>query len=146
MGIPSDEFISLIPLVLLSIIYWFRDRYLFNRSPGVWWKATRVQTQVLVFLYPFWIFLTWTTGLQYRNNLTYALVSTTGSQVVGHLTSTGILNDSFLQTRQQVVSSVFGLMIAYVWTVYNHLTFSVGSDEVYDVEYNNCTCHNAARV
>lgn len=144
MGVPLDKISSLAPLVLLSVIYWFRDRYLFNRSPGVWWNASRVQMQVLVFLYPVWIFLTWTTGLQYAGNIWLALVSTTGSQLVAHFTRTGILNDSFLQTRQQVVSFVFGLIIAYSWTVYNHLTFSVGN-EVKNVEHHNCTCqHNAS--
>ena len=139
MAVPQDELIPLVPLVLLSVIYWFRDRYLFNRTPDAWWSATRVQTQVLVLLYPIWIFLTWTTGLQYRTSLTFALVSTTGSQMVSHLTSTGILNDSFLQTRQQVVSSVFGFIIAYTWTIYNHLTFSVGG-QVNNVETHDCEC------
>jgi hypothetical protein len=144
MPISRDELASLVPLTALSVIKWFRDRYLYNRTRGAWWTASRVQAQVLVLLYPVWIFLTWTTGLQYRRGIAFALVSTTGSQVVEHLTSIALLNDSFLQTRQQVVSSAFGLIIAYTWTIYNQMAFSVG-DEKGDVETNHSECHCDAR-
>ena len=66
-------------------------------------------------------------------------------QIVEHLTSTGLLNDSFLQTRQQVVSSVFGLMIAYTWTIYNYMAISV-VDEEDNIETNGTKCQcNADR-
>ena len=130
------DFVPLIPLTLLSVIKWFRDRYLYNRSQDAWWKASRVQVQVLLFLYPVWIFLVWSLGIQYQVNIGYALISTTGMQIVEHLTATGLLNDSFLQTRQQIVSSVFGLMIAYTWTVYNYMAISIGSEES-NVEANS---------
>ena len=133
------DFVPLIPLTLLSVIKWFRDRYLYNRSQDAWWKASRVQVQVLLFLYPVWIFLVWSLGIQYQVNIGYALISTTGMQIVEHLTATGLLNDSFLQTKQQIVSSVFGLMIAYTWTVYNYMAISIGSEES-NVEANGTEC------
>lgn len=138
---PEGRYLSLIPLSLLAVVYWLRDRYLFNRTPVVWWRATRVQWQVLVLLYPVWIFLTWSMTLQYRHHIGLAFVSSTGAQIVDHLTSTAILNDSFLQTRQQVLSSLLGLMIAYLWATHDHLTHSVQDDvrhvDTYDRE---CEC------
>ena len=145
MSLERKDLIPLIPLTVLSVIKWFRDRYLYNRTQGEWWKASRVQVQVLFLLYPIWIFLAWSLGLQYRNSMGFAIISTTGMQIVEHLTSTGLLNDSFLQTRQQVVSSVFGLMIAYTWTIYNYMAISV-VDEEDNIETNGTKCQcNADR-
>ena len=144
MPITNTDLVSLVPLTTLTLIKWFRDRYLYNRSHGVWWKASRVQMQILVLLYPIWIFLTWTMNLQIRSSLSLALVTTTGCQVLEHMTSTGLLNDTFFQTRQQIVSSVFGLMIAYTYTVYHYMAISK-CDEKNQVEAHDCKCcYNAS--
>ena len=124
MPLGTVDYIPLIPLVSLSVIYWIRDRYLYNRVPDQWWTGTRVQLQVLVFLYPCWVFLSWTTGLQARRKEGTSLLTTTGTHLCGHLSTVAILNDSFYQTRQQIVAMFIGLLISYLWTVYNITAFS----------------------
>ena len=133
------DILSLLPLTFLSVIYWIRDRYMYNRSPDKLCEATTVQKYTLFLLYPIWIFLYFMQGIQTRENLIYALVTVTGAQTVGHLTSTGILNDTFLQTQQQIISSLYGLLISYVWCVYNYLVFS-SNQQIANVKYDNTTC------
>tara|TARA_B110001452_G_scaffold258754_1_gene254325 strand:- start:650 stop:1084 length:435 start_codon:yes stop_codon:yes gene_type:complete len=143
--VSPDDYILLIPLVCLSLVYWIRDRYMFNRTPVVWWRASTVQWKVLVFLYPTWVFLNWCESLQYRHHIGIALISATGSHIANHISSIAMLNDSFLQTRQQFVSSAFGLLISYVWTTYNHVTFSVVCDENHVETHDcHCDCHAAS--
>ena len=137
--VTREEWIPLVPLTCLAIVNWFHDRYLFNRTPGRWWHATSVQWQVLFVLYPVWIFLNWCLSMQYHANLGFVIVTATGAQVVEHLTSTAILNDSFLQTRQQVTSSLIGLLIAYAWAINNFLTVSAAHN-VCHVETHDCDC------
>ena len=139
MSLRVVEVVPLIPLTFVAVIRWIRDRNLYNRTSG--WAATRVQLKALFLLYPVWVFLTWTTALQFRRNVGFALISTTGSQLVEHITTISLLNDSFLQTKQQVISSIFGLIIAYLWTVYNFMAFSI-EDEEDDIEtnYTECDC------
>lgn len=140
--IRNQDVWTLLPLSLLSVVYWIRDRYMFNRSPERLWSATLVQRYTLSVLYPIWIFLAWVQGIQTRQNLTYALITTTGCQTIRHLSSTSILNDSFLQTRQQIVSSMYGLFISYVWCVYNHIAYASNSQsEVDNIESHNNRCY-----
>lgn len=138
-SLSDRDILTVLPLTFLSVIYWIRDRYMFNRSPDKLCKATKVQKYTLFILYPIWIFLNWIQGIQTKDNLVYALVTVTGAQTVGHLTSTSILNDTFLQTQQQIISSLYGLLISYVWCVYNYLVFST-NQQVEQVEYHNTTC------
>jgi hypothetical protein len=126
MGVTQEDTLPLLPLATLAFVYWVRDRYLFNRVGSRWWTATRVQIQILLFVYPLWTFLHWVSGLQARRRSPLAILTTTGSHLTGHLSTVALLNDSFLQTRQQITSMLIGLVISYMWTVYNMTAFSEG--------------------
>ena len=58
--ISTSEYQGLVPMIGLSVVYWWRDRYFFNRGGTV----SRVQWQVLFVLYPIWSFLEWSGSLQ----------------------------------------------------------------------------------
>ena len=135
------DFLPLWPLLSLSLIYWVRDRYLFNRVPGKWYVATKVQLQVLLFVYPVWVFLQWTTGIQSRRGQAISLFTTTGSHLAGHLATVAILNDSFLQSKQQIISMMIGLSIAYLWTVFNMTAFYSDECQISNVEGNDSGCN-----
>lgn len=123
MRISDNEIISIAPLGALSIIYWLRDKYMFNRQTGRWYRSSRTQLYILVFAYPVWVFLSWTLGLQTsRGQVAASLITTTGKYTVGHYTIISLLNDSFVHSHQQFVSFFLGLVIAYIWTIFWLLT------------------------
>lgn len=137
-----NEMLSLVPMTTLAIVYWIRDKYIFNRSTGRWYVSTRTQKKVLFGLWPLWTFLGWSLGLQTnRNDFAMAFLTTTGQHIVGHFTVVGILNDSFRQTRQQLVGFFLGLAISYIWTFFWLIATNSG-DEVDDVQYRDCQCNN----
>ena len=57
--IEDNELYSLAPIVSLSIIYWVRDIYTFNRARQPWYAFSPTQLRVLL-LYPIWVFFSWT--------------------------------------------------------------------------------------
>jgi hypothetical protein len=145
MNLTSKEWISLGPLGGLALVYWIRDKYIYNRANGKWYSSTRTQRHVLWFIWPVWIFLGWTLGLQTnRAQVGAALLTTTGQHIAGHYTVIGILNDSFNMTKQQLVSFFLGLLISFIWTSF-WLTVTSSSDEenVKYIEQNcsNCDCN-----
>lgn len=133
------EFASLIPLVSVSMIYWVRDRYIYNRvSEQARCKISKTQGLVAL-LYPIWAFLTWMRGLQTnRGHVEAAFITTTGEYIVAYYTVVGILNDSFRLTRQQMFSFPMGLLIAYIWTVFSLVIF-LPHEEVCNVVGHNQT-------
>ena len=92
--------------------------------PGWWWVATPTQWKALLLLYPFWVYLEWSTAWHIRHNSGLAFFSTTGSYVAAHLATIAILNDSFYQSRQQLLSMLFGLGVQHMWTLHQYLAFS----------------------
>ena len=137
MPLESNEVISLVPILSLAVVYWWRDRYRFNRTPERWYTATRTQIQILMFVYPVWVYLQWIQNLQIRRRSGMAFVTTLGTLICGHYSTVGILNDSLRQTQQQFVSFVIGLGIYYTWTVVNFLSFASEEGSV---------SHNASQV
>lgn len=134
-SIRTTEYASLIPLAVVSVIYWFRDLYRYDRMSRHC-TVTRTQSTV-AFLYPIWAFLTWTRGLQTnRGHVDAAFITTTGEYIVGYYTVVGILNDSFMLTRQQALSFPLGLLIAYIWTIFSLVIF-LPQDQVCDVVADN---------
>lgn len=121
----EPELWSLLPLLTLSVVYWLRDVFLYNRI-AQWSVAT--QLWVILFFYPIWIFLGWLLGVQIRRGDVFSSVFTTlGQQVTGYYTVLGVLNDSFDMTGQQLASFFFGLLISSVWTAY-WLSLRIQSD------------------
>ena len=119
MVLTSNEVLSVIPLSGLAVVYWVRDKYMYNRQDGRWYESSRHQLTVLAVFYPLWIFFGWVLGVQTnRGHVAAAFVSTTAQHVSGHYTVIGILNDSYRMTRQQLISLFIGLVLAYVWTTY----------------------------
>ena len=117
------EFITLVPLTAISIVYWVRDKYRYNRAGEKWYNVTQAQTYVLL-IYPLWIYFGWLLGLQTkRGHVVFAFVSTLGQNRVGYYTVIGVLNDSFRITKQQLVSFFLGLFIAFLstsfWVILN---------------------------
>ena len=144
MNLTTNEWSSLAPLGGLALVYWIRDKYIYNRAKGRWYSSTATQRQVLWFIWPIWIFLGWALGLQTnRSQIGAAFLTTTGQHIAGHYTVIGILNDSFYMTKQQAVSFFLGLLISFIWTTF-WLTVTNGSDEdkIKYIEYNysNCNC------
>ena len=112
----EPELWSLLPLLTLSVVYWLRDVFLYNRI-AQWSVVT--QLWVILFFYPIWIFLGWLLGVQIRRGDVFSSVFTTlGQQAAGYYTVLGVLNDSFDMTGQQLASFFFGLLISTVWTAY----------------------------
>jgi hypothetical protein len=140
MNITTNEWTSLAPLGGLALVYWMRDKYIYNRAKGKWYSSTATQRQVLWFIWPVWIFLGWTLGLQTnRSQIGAAFLTTTGQHIAGHYTVIGILNDSFYMTKQQLVSFFLGLLISYIWTTF-WLTVTNDSDKYIEYNYSNCNC------
>ena len=120
-SITPSEYQALIPFVGLSLVYWWRDRYFFNRGRSI----TRTQWLVLAFLYPLWSFLEWTNGLQITRRKWYFIAfGTIGRTLVAHYTEIAIFNDAFVQTRQQLLSFLVTLFISYMWSVLGVLMFA----------------------
>ena len=120
-SITPSEYQALIPFVGLSLVYWWRDRYFFNRGQSI----TRTQWLVLAFLYPLWSFLEWTNGLQITRRKWYFIsFGTIGRTLVAHYTEIAIFNDAFVQTRQQLLSFLVTLFISYMWSVLGVLMFA----------------------
>ena len=136
--IRPTEFASLVPLVTVSVIYWFRDRYRYNRAQDGYCQISNAQRTV-AFIYPIWTFLTWMRGLQTnRGHIVSSFVTTTGEYLVGYYTVVGILNDSFVLTKQQALSFPLGLLIAYIWTLFSLVIF-LPEEKVCDVVHNHST-------
>lgn len=127
MAVQTTELFALLPLTAIAFAYWIRDRYAFNRVGDTFWSATAVQRQVLVFVYPMFVFLYWLARLQVkRGHSGIAIVSTFGTQILLHYGNIAILNDSFRQTRQQLVGFVITLLFGFGWTLFDMTMY--GSD------------------
>ena len=121
LSISASEYQGIIPFVGLSAVYWWRDRYFFNRGRSV----SSVQWQVLFILYPVWSFLEWSSSLQIsRGNWYFIGLGTIGRTLVGHYTTIAIFNDGFVQTRQQALSFFVTLFITYMWAILSVLMYS----------------------
>lgn len=113
----NSKWLSLAPLSLLSVSYWLRDRFLYNRVPRSVSDVSATQWKTLVCLTPFWVFLQWSLSEQIlHGQLPFALFTTTATTCVNHYYILGALNDTFDQTRQQMKGLVFSLVIQYLWT------------------------------
>ena len=148
MPLTTNEYVSIIPLGGLAVVYWLRDKYMYNRANNTWYSSTSPQLKVLLIGSPLWIFLGWSLGLQTnRVQIPAAFLTTIGQHIVGHYSVIGILNDSFCMTRQQLVSLFLGLGISCIWTTFWLVVSSSDSDgclnEVTNVINNshNCECH-----
>ena len=85
MPLTTNEYVSLAPLGGLAVVYWLRDKYMYNRANNSWYSSTSVQLKVLLIGSPIWIFLGWTLGLQTnRVQIPGAFLTTIGQHIVGH--------------------------------------------------------------
>ena len=120
--ITTSEYQGLIPFVTLAAVYWWRDRYFFNRGNE---RITYVQWIVLLVLYPIWSFMEWCNSLQItRGNWYFIGFGTIGRTLVGYYTTIVIFNNGFIQTRQQLNSFIVTLFISYTWAILSVLMFS----------------------
>jgi len=138
-GVRSSEWLALAPLAAVSVIYWVRDRYRYNRALG---GVTRTQWRVLLLANPPWLLMYWTLSLQInRGHVVPALLTTAGQYVAAYFSVVGMLNDSFHLSRQQLTAFGIGLVIQYIWTSFYLLTFrSHEGEQVDDVVGANCSC------
>tara|TARA_B110001450_G_scaffold185157_2_gene173207 strand:+ start:7851 stop:8294 length:444 start_codon:yes stop_codon:yes gene_type:complete len=136
-----QEWQSLIPYTALSIVYWVRDRYTFNRGGG-WESVTLTQWQVLFFWYPLWGFTEWVHGMQIsRNSWWYIGFGTVGRTWIGHVTTVAILNDGYAQSRQQVQGYFVTLILAYIWALVGTLLYSQDEESSQVV----CACNDTSQ-
>ena len=124
--ISTNEVLSIIPITVASLIYWIRDRYVFNQAKRY---PTRTQWAVLLFVYPTAILLEWVHGLQTsRSAIGYIVVCTFGRTIVWHYTTVAIFNDAFVHTRQQFTSFFTLAVINYIWAATGVLLFGDDND------------------
>ena len=123
-ALAQQELLALLPLTLISLTYWMRDRYVFNRVPSQGCTTTTVQKQVLFVVYPLFVFFYWSSRVQLRRGRQSAVVSTITAGMIQHYASTAILNDSFRQTRQQVVGYVITVFFAFLWMWFEMTMYS----------------------
>ena len=112
---------TLLPLVALALIYWSRDRLLFNRVGSSLLQTSHTQRVVLFVLYPLWVFLHWTLSLQIIRDDPILYLTTFAVHVVQHFAIVGIFNDSFLQSRKQILSMFVGSTVSVVWSIYQSI-------------------------
>lgn len=142
MVIETKEILSLAPLTSIAFSLWLRDKFIYNRVRTRWFRSTATQARVLGFIWPIWIFLGWTLGMQVnRGHVGAAFLTTTGQHIAGYYSTIGILNDSFYMSRQQLYGFFIGLGLSYLWTIF-WLTVTTTSDVkyVHRVERHNCSC------
>jgi hypothetical protein len=114
----TNEYISLSAIFTLATVYFVRDMYIFNKAPTSIRKLSKTQIQV-IFLYPFWIFLEWISAIQTRKqDLHFLIISTLGKHCIGFFVTVGILNDSFVITKQQLGAFFISMIITYIWAIY----------------------------
>lgn len=119
-----DKRFSLIPLFLLSVAYWLRDRFLYNRVPTRLSDVSITQWRTLFLFTPFWVFLQWVLSEQIlAGDLGFALITVGAVTCVQHYYVLGILNDSFYQTTQQKKGLVFSVFISFLWTVVRTMVY-----------------------
>lgn len=112
-----DKRLSILPLFLLSLSYWLRDRFLYNRVPKQISDVSMTQWRTLLLFTPFFVFLQWVLSEQIlRGELLLALMTTVGTTFINHFYLLGILNDAFEQTPQQMKGMVFNMFIQFLWT------------------------------
>lgn len=112
---------SLFPLVALSAIYWSKDRLIFNRVETSLLQTSQTQRTVLFVLYPSWAFLSWTLALQIIRDDPILYLTTFAVHVVQHLAIVGIFNDSFLQSRKQILAMIVGSSVSFVWSIFQSI-------------------------
>ena len=138
MGIRDAEWLALAPLALVSVIYWVRDRYRYNRARA---GVTAVQWRVLLLVNPPGVLRDGALSLQItRGHVAAALLTTAGQYTVAYFSVVGMLNDSFHLSYQQLWSFAIGIAIQYVWTGFYLLTFRSEGREVDDVVGGNQSC------
>ena len=130
MPITYEEWMGLVLTLLLVMIYWIKDRLLYNRADKGLREATMIQFQVLFLLAPLWIFSTFVKGLQQARGQPIALLTKAGTHIVSHYSTVGILNDSSRcrGSRSQASASASSTVM---WTIYALLMF--GSENVNQV-------------
>lgn len=138
MPLLEKDFLALIPVFAIALLYWVKDRYMFNRANEKWWKVTPTQMNILLTGYPVWIFLKWILGVQTsRVDVLPSLVTTLANEIVVHYVVVGTLNDSFLFTKQQLISFLLGILISYSRTAFYLLITPLNGQCVCDVVQNN---------
>ncbi len=114
----TNEIYSLIAISSLSVVYFIRDIYIFNRAPSRNRFLTKVQCKVIL-LYPLWTFLEWTGSIQTaRREITGLFFTTLAKHSVGFFTTVCILNDSFRITMQQFGGYFISLLITFIWAAF----------------------------
>lgn len=124
-----DKRLSILPLFLLSVSYWLRDRFLYNRVPTTISDVSMTQWRTLLLFTPFFVFLQWILSEQIvRGELLLAMLTTVGTTFISHFYLLGILNDAFEQTPQQMKGLIFNMFIQFLWTFLRTIVYSK-SDE-----------------
>ena len=136
-GIERNEWLALVPLVLLAVVYWFRDLYRYNRALG---RCTfsPMQLRVLALYLP-WVLGQFARDLQVSRGDFLALATTLGVTIVGHYTAIGVLNESFLMSGQQIIGLGLQVVIQHGWTLYSLILFGLKEDDKVD---HVCHCAN----
>jgi hypothetical protein len=124
-----DKRLSILPLFLLSVSYWLRDRFLYNRVTTKISEVSMTQWRTLLLFTPFFVFLQWILSEQIlKGELLLALMTTIGTTFVSHFYLLGILNDAFEQTPQQMKGLMFNVFIQFLWTTLRTIVYARGGE------------------
>jgi len=126
--VSTSELLSIVPLILLGVIYFGRDLLLYNKIVVVnkcYLNFLNTQKIVFLVLYPLWILFIWIENIaQKRKNLLVVVIMNIISTFVGWMTVVFILNDEFKTTKQQNASLLCSFIISGLWRVFNILVFA----------------------
>tara|TARA_B100001540_G_scaffold177861_1_gene156933 strand:- start:263 stop:637 length:375 start_codon:yes stop_codon:yes gene_type:complete len=120
----TNEFLALLPISLLGFTIFVRARFLYNRADNGLLRLEGVQKRILFYVLPVWVFLTWIQKLQVKYDGSVALLSTLGVCTLQYYIWLAILNDSFNQSRTQIISLLLAVLSAYAWVVTDLLIYS----------------------
>lgn len=118
------EFVALLPISALAVVYWLRNLYMFNRGllfGGC--RVSRAQLISLALMLFVWTVVVWCEHLQVSRLSSTSFVSAIGRHVLAHMAAVTVYNDSIYQTRQQLVAFLLGVPISYLWTVTSTLMY-----------------------
>jgi hypothetical protein len=127
MGVSRDEALGALPLLVLGVSAWNRNRYLYGHGPDRWYRASRAQLLVLTVLTPAYLLSEWTLALQVsRRALGFVLATALAKGLLLFASRVVLLNDAVCVRRGQLPALFLELWIAMLWVASDYLRYSGG--------------------
>ena len=115
-----SQWLAVLPLMLLGLLYWVRDRLRFNRADRV---VSRVQWYSLS-LNMLWVFARWSQNIHvYQGDVVSAMLTAPLGFTLLYVSQLIVLNDTVYLTQQQMYSFFLGLFMEYLWTGFSVMMY-----------------------